>query len=243
MRPYSAADRESAAAGEWRLLKHEITRRRSRANEQILEPRPHRALAFGIPGPVDVRRIRQQQQYAALAVFGQRVQIEQLVVGRRGIHFEIAGVNDHAQRRRDRQRHALTIECVTRMNSIEKDPRVSAIPRLYGDELGFVEQFVLFQPPLDQRQREFGSVNRHIQLRQQKRHAADVVLMAVRENQAADHARVLLQVAEVRRDDIDAQQFRFGKHHARIDDDNVVAVAERHGVHPELAESSNGHYL
>ena len=77
-----------------------------RAHEQILEARAHGAFAFGVAGPIDVGRIRHQQQHAALAVFGQRVQIEEHVVGGRRIDFEIAGVNDHAQRRRDGQQHA-----------------------------------------------------------------------------------------------------------------------------------------
>ena len=86
-------------------LKHEMTSRRSRANEQLFEPRPDRALALGVAGPVDVGRIRHQQQHAALAVIGERVQIEQFVVGGRRVHFEIAGVDDDAERGRDGQRH------------------------------------------------------------------------------------------------------------------------------------------
>ena len=37
--------------------------------EQILEARTNGSLALLISGPVDVRRIRQQQQHATLAVF------------------------------------------------------------------------------------------------------------------------------------------------------------------------------
>ena len=36
---------------------------------------------------------------------------------------------------------------------------------------------------------------------------------------------VVLEVGEIRRDDVDAHQFRVGKHHAGIDDDDVVTVA------------------
>ena len=41
------------------------------AIEDLFEARPHGALAFGVAGPIDVGRIRHQQQHAALAVFGQ----------------------------------------------------------------------------------------------------------------------------------------------------------------------------
>ena len=88
------------------LLKHEMTRRFSERVEQFFEARANGALAFRVTGPIDIRRIRHQQQHAALAVVGKRVEIEQLVVGGRGIHLEIAGVNDDAERSRHRQRDA-----------------------------------------------------------------------------------------------------------------------------------------
>ncbi len=76
------------------------------ADEQVFETRTHRAFAFGVAGTVHVGRIRQQQKHAALAVFRQRVQVEKVIVGGRGIDFEVAGVNDNAQRSGDGQRHA-----------------------------------------------------------------------------------------------------------------------------------------
>ena len=64
--------------------------------------------------------------------------------------------------------------------------------------------------------------------------------MAVREHDGAHHALVLFQVGNVGNNDVDAQQFLLGKHHAGVDDDNVVARAERHHVHSELAQSAQG---
>ena len=75
------------------------------AREELFEARTDSALALGVAGPIDVGGIRQQQQHAALAIVGERVQIEQLVIGWRRIDLEIAGVNDHAKRRGDGQRH------------------------------------------------------------------------------------------------------------------------------------------
>ena len=99
------------------------------AVEDLLHARPHGALALGVARPVDVGRIGQQQQHAALAVLGERVQVEQLVVGGRGIDLEIAGVDD---RRRAGVVMAsatqLTIECVTWMNSTLNGP-ISTICR------------------------------------------------------------------------------------------------------------------
>ena len=89
----------------------------------------------------------------------------------------------------------LTIECVTWMNSIWKGPRSMRSPGFHWIQLGLVEHFVLFEAALDQGQRELGAVDRNVQLREQKRNAADVVLMAVREDQPADVFGILFEIA------------------------------------------------
>ncbi len=73
--------------------------------KNVLHARAHGALGFGVAGAVGVGGIGKQQQDAALAVVGQGVQIEELVVGGGGIDLEIAGVDDDAERRGDGQGH------------------------------------------------------------------------------------------------------------------------------------------
>src|ERR1700678_2625276 len=62
--------------------------------KDFVQPRTHGQLAFGVAGPVDVGGVGHQQQDSALAVFGESVQIERLVVGGRGVHLEVASVDD-----------------------------------------------------------------------------------------------------------------------------------------------------
>ncbi len=64
--------------------------------------------------------------------------------------------------------------------------------------------------------------------------------MAVRQQDGAQVLPVLLKVGDVRNDDVHAEQFGFGEHHARIDQDHVVARAEDEHVHAELAQSAEG---
>jgi len=49
---------------------------------------------------------------------------------------------------------------------------------------------------------------------------------------------VLLEKREVGRHHVDAQQFGFGKHHSRVNDDNVIAELHSHAVHAEFAEAA-----
>ena len=39
-------------------------------------------------------------------------------------------------------------------------------------------------------------------------------------------------------DDVNAKEFRVGERHSRIDDDDVVSIAQRHGVHAKFAETT-----
>ncbi len=124
------------------------------------------------------------------------------------------------------------------MNSMVNGPISILRAGFHRMQLGFILQAVFFQPPLHHLESERRAVNRNVDLAQQERHRADVIFMAVRQDQRADHLAMLLQIREVRSDDVDTQQFRIGKHHAGIDDDDVVPVADGHGIHSELAQAA-----
>ena len=55
-----------------------------------------------------------------------------------------------------------------------------------------------------------------------------MVLVTVRDDDAAQLVLVLHDVAEVRQDQVDARVVLVGEHDARVDDDHVVAVLD-HG--------------
>ena len=67
---------------------------------------------------------------------------------------------------------------------------------------------------------------------------ADVILVPVGEHDAADVADALLQPRDVRDDQVDAEHLLFGEHQPRVDDDDIVAAAERHHVATDLAQSA-----
>ncbi len=72
---------------------------------------------------------------------------------------------------------------------------------------------------------------------------ADMVLVAVGENDGAHVLAVLEQVAEIGDDDVDAEQFGFGEHQPGVDDDDVVAPANGHAIHAEFAEPAERNNL
>ena len=166
------------------------------------------AFAGRVAGALHVGRVLQQGQHAALAVLGKGVQVEGLVVERREIDLEVAGVDDDADRRIDGQRHAVhqRVGDADRLDGERADGEL--LLRRDLDELGFVEQLVLFELAFDIGQRELGGVDGNFELAEDPGQSADVVLVAVGEDDGADVLLVFNQVGDVGHDDVDAEQFR-----------------------------------
>ena len=129
------------------------------------------------------------------------------------------------------------------MNSIENGPS-STFAGLDAVELASFSQLVLFETALDQRQRESGAVHRDVRSADRRNGTPPMwsswPCVRIRPRTCS---AILFEVREIGGDDIDAKEFGIREHHAGIDDDNVVAVADGHGVHPELAEPSKRYYL
>src|SRR5215204_5560339 len=106
------------------------------------------------------------------------MEVEQFIVGGSGIHLEVAGVNDDAERCCDRQRHCAD----DRMRDADeldlKRTESDLVVRLYAMQFCLFEQFMLFETPLHQSKRECCPVDRKIDLRKQEWNAADMVFVA-----------------------------------------------------------------
>ena len=133
-----------------------------------------------------------------------------------------------------------TSECVTRIGSMVNGPMVKLPLRRDLDQLGIVQQFVLFELAFDIGQRELGGVDRNIELAQDPGQPADMVFVAVRQNDRRARAAVLDQIGDVGDDNVDAEKVALGEHEAGIDDDDVVFPADGQAVHAELAEAAKG---
>jgi hypothetical protein len=131
---------------------------------------------------------------------------------------------------------------VTWIGLIVNGPRV-AFPRHHLVQDGVIQQFVLVELVLNVGQGKFGAPDGNIDLRQYPWQRADVILMGVGEEDAAHLVAVLKQVCDIGHDDVYAEQFRLGEHQAGVDNNNVIAPADRHAVHAELAESAKRNKL
>ena len=111
------------------------------------------------------------------------------------------------------------------------------------DQLGLIEQLVLFELVFHVGQRELGAVNRNLQLVQDPGQPSDVVLVAVREHDGPNVLLVFDQVGDVGHHNVHAEQLGFGKHQARVNHNNVIFPAHGQAVHTELAQPTQGNDL
>jgi len=65
-----------------------------------------------------------------------------------------------------------------------------------------------------------------------------VIFVAVGEDNAADVLAILFEVGHVGDDQVDAEKFGVGKHHAGVDDEDVVAKTQDQHVHAKFAETT-----
>ncbi len=211
-----------------------------RAREDLVQPRAHGPLARRVAGAVDVGGILQQGKDPALAVFGKAGQVEGVAVRRREIDLEVAGMNDDADGSFNGKRDAID-QAVRYPQGLDSEgAEVKLALRLDLDQLGVVQQLVLFELAFDIGQRELRGVDGYIELAQQPGQAADVVFVPVREDDAADAGAVLDEIRDVGYDDVDAEQVALRKHEPGIDDEDIFVPADGHAVHTELAESADG---
>jgi hypothetical protein len=67
-----------------------------------------------------------------------------------------------------------------------------------------------------------------------------MILMAMRKHDRSNVRAILFQIGNVRYDEVYAKKFGFREHHARVNDENVVAETKHHHVHSKFAEAAKG---
>src|SRR5216684_2799216 len=169
------------------------------------------------------------------------MEIKKLVICRGRVNLKVAGVHDDPERGVDRQRHTIdkTMGYLNRMDG--KGSNAEALPRLDFAQLGVVQKPVFFQLVFHIGERELRAPYRHVQLGQNPGQRPNVIFVSMGQYNCAYTLTIFNQIGNIWNNYIYAQEFGFGKHQAGVDDDNVVAPAQGHAVHTELAKPAEGH--
>ena len=143
-------------------------------------------------------------------------------VDRRLVDLEVAGEEHHADRAGDGHgdavRHAVRDADELERQRADRD----GLARAHGREPGAGIDAVLFELRFDERQRHGGAVDRAVEERHHVRDGADVVLVAVREDERLDLVAPRLEIGEVRDDQVHAELVGVREHDAGVDEDGRV---------------------
>ena len=135
---------------------------------------------------------------------------------------------------------APAMEWLTLMNSISKRAELYEVARLDHVHLHALDVAVLLELLRHQRQRQPRAVHGRGQLLEHIGRGADVVLVAVGDDVAADAVAVLGKVGKVGDHQVDARHIVAGKHGAHVHHHDVVPVFKHGHVHADLAQSPQG---
>ena len=210
------------------------------AREDLAERLADDPFRLGDSGSLGIRRIAEHERDAAVADLGELAHVGALPVDRRVVELVVPGVHDAPSGSLEDDRSGVG----NRMgHPNELDAERSEVERRVGRrdlaEVGFAHEAVLVELRFHEAERQAGSVDDgHMDLAHQVRQRPDMVLVSVRQHDAADHLLALPQVREVGQDEVDAQVLVARKREAGVDDhDRSLRLVGGH-VLPDLAETT-----
>src|SRR5699024_6352754 len=208
-------------------------------HDQAAQRRDDLRLRLGHARGGRVGRVAEEQVDALVAPAAQGRQVGGAVVRRGLVQLDVARVDDEAGAGLDGHAQALRDGVVHREET--QVERAALLPILLVDLDGLRADAVLLQLRLDEREGEPGRDDRDVAaLLQQPRDGADVVLMAVRDDQRLDAIPLALHVGEVRQDQVDAGLVGAREEDAAVHDEQTVLVLEDRHVAADLRDAAEG---
>ena len=168
------------------------------------------------------------------AELGEDREVGQLAVDRGVVELEVAGVDDRPDRGLERDAHRVGDRVADPERHDVERADVDLVAGLEGEDRVVVE-LVLLDLVAEEAAGERAGIDRHArELGQDEGQRADVVLVGVGDEERPDLVAVLLEIADVGDDEVDAEHLLVGEHEAAVDDDDVVAVLEHVHVLADL---------
>ena len=208
--------------------------------ERLIQRRANGGFRLDEAWNLSVGGIHHQQIHALFAELAELHQISDAMVKRQLVKLDIAGIDEasgrslheHSQSVRNGMRdvHELKIERTDLQLVTTLDLNQSRIDAMLL-ALGFNES-----------QRELGTNQRNVGAElQQIRHAADMILVAVGKHQSLDLVETILDVVEVRQNQIDTRLLLFGEKHTAVDEQQVAVVFDHVHVTADFAQATKRH--
>jgi hypothetical protein len=204
---------------------------------------PDDALRRRHPRPLRVRRVPEQEVDALVTEPREPSHVRFQPVDGRVVDLVVARVDDAARRRLEHDRDAIRDRV---RHAHERDPKraylARRVVRMDLPKLRRAQQAVLVELRLHEPERQSGRPHfGHADLAQQVRQGADVVFVAVGQDDDADVRGAVSQIGEIREDEVDAEVLVARKGETRVDQHEIAAALDDGQVLTDLAEAAQRH--
>ncbi len=211
------------------------------AREDLLQVRADDRLRGREARPVHVRRVAAQQQHALAPEFREPRDVGGSPVHGRLVELVVAGDQDRAEVGTERDRGRVG-DRVRHVHELQRErSELDRFPRFGLDHLD-VAQAVLVELRACHRGRQRACVDRCVELAaelaQHPRQRAEVVLVAVRDDDRLDVGGALAQIAEVGQHEVDADHLGGREAQPDVDHDDPAVVLDDRHVLADLAEAA-----
>ena len=209
-----------------------------RPAEQVRKALGHLLLGGGEAGALGVGGIAQQRQHALGAVLREGGQVGGPAGEGGVVHLEVAGLDDDARRALDGEGHRVG-DGVVHMDGVDgKAAQLELAPGGDLHQLGAAQQAVLFQLVLDEADGEPGGIHRQVHLLEQVGQRADVVLVAVGDDDALDLVFILRHIGEVGDDQVHAEHVAVREDEAAVHHEHVALALVQGDVLAHFAKAA-----
>ena len=210
--------------------------------ESLVKSCSYSALARRMTGTLRIRRIGHHDQHAFIAEVRETPKIRHLAINRRIIQFKVTGMYNHAYRRFNRQAYCIRNRMI---NADKPDTETADIDNisLHDRMQASGIHAIFFQTSLKNSQSQARPVNRHMDLLQNIRKSANMILMPVRQNDGFNFIPVFQKIADIGNNQINAKHIFFGKHETGVNDQYLIIHPNHGHILSDLAQSPQGNNL
>ena len=188
--------------------------------KQCLEGLADRFLGHGITGPQGIGGIAHDCQDPFLSQFRQTPQIDGVAVYRGIIHLKVPGIDQDSRRTADRKSCGIRDAVVRPYELDGKTPCTQLVAVMNDFGLNGIFHLMLCKLLPDQSDGKLGTVDRSIDIFQDIWDCSDMVFMTMGDIIGFHLVPVLLQVSDIRNDQINPQKRIICKCHAAVNDND-----------------------
>ena len=215
----------------------------ARLPEQHLKGFADLTLALGITGSLRIGRVRQQAKDALAAELRKPRKVYHTAVDGGAVYLEVTRLNHRATVALDGEGYGVGYRVIDMYHL--NGERAELYHVAGGDlmELRAAEQPVLLELALDEADGELCAVNGDIDRLEQVSKAADMILVAVGDDNALYLICVALDIGKIGYDQVDARHIGVGERQTAVDKEHIVLVFIEGHILADLVEAAEERYL